>query len=133
MIEAGYAKREDKTGYLQNNRPANDFQITEHFSLKEFECPCCHTVMLLPKLAFKLQELRDKLSHPLIVNSGYRCPIHNLRVKGISKSAHMEGKAADILVLEKEQAIFCKTALNLGFLKAIAYGKRNFVHLEVGG
>ena len=35
----------------------NDFRLTENFNLKEFECPCCHTVLLHPLLVLKLQKL----------------------------------------------------------------------------
>ena len=48
----------------------NDFQLTENFNLKEFECPCCHTVLLHPLLVLKLQKLRDEWGLPLIINSG---------------------------------------------------------------
>ncbi len=36
----------------------NDFQLTENFNLKEFECPCCHTVLLHPLLVFEAAEIK---------------------------------------------------------------------------
>ena len=29
----------------------NDIKISENFSLREFQCPCCHAVMIHPRLA----------------------------------------------------------------------------------
>ena len=37
----------------------NEFQLTEHFSLVEFQCPCCHTVLLAPRLVLMLEALRQ--------------------------------------------------------------------------
>ena len=77
----------------------NDFQLTENFNLKEFECPCCHTVLLHPLLVLKLQKLRDEWGLPLIINSGYRCEVHNREVGGVIRSLHKVGQAADVTVL----------------------------------
>lgn len=43
-----------------------------------------------------LDPARDKLGKPIKVNSGYRCPKHNLEVGGAVNSQHMKGEAADI-------------------------------------
>ena len=36
----------------------NDIKISENFSLREFQCPCCHAVMIHPRLAAALQVAR---------------------------------------------------------------------------
>ena len=33
----------------------NDFQITPNFNLREFQCPCCHAVVLHRRLAAAMQ------------------------------------------------------------------------------
>lgn len=43
-----------------------------------------------------LDPLREKSGKPIKVNSGYRCPNHNLAVGGATQSQHMKGEAADI-------------------------------------
>lgn len=43
-----------------------------------------------------LDPLREKYAKPIQVNSGYRCPKHNLAVGGTTQSQHMKGEAADI-------------------------------------
>ena len=45
-----------------------------------------------------LQPIRDKLRRPIFISSGYRCYRVNKAVGGSSRSQHMKGKAADIVV-----------------------------------
>ena len=90
------------------------------FKMKEFECRCgC----LMPTSAQEnikalvehvLDPVRERLGKPIYVNSGYRCPRHNLKVGGAVNSQHMKGEAADIRCednvmlqrLIKEQGVF---------------------------
>lgn len=109
----------------------NDFKITENFSLREFQCPCCHTVMLHPRLALALQKLRGSWGRPVVITSGYRCARHNVEVGGAARSRHMRGLAADIAVPRAEQDHVRGLARRAGFSKAIAYPERNFIHLEI--
>lgn len=43
-----------------------------------------------------LEPARAAYGKPIIVNSGYRCSIHNAAVGGASSSQHMRGEAADL-------------------------------------
>ena len=43
-----------------------------------------------------LEPVRERLGRPIIVNSGYRCPIHNAAVGGVANSQHLRGEAADL-------------------------------------
>ncbi|MFM1991290.1 MAG: hypothetical protein RJA99_4247 [Pseudomonadota bacterium] len=45
-----------------------------------------------------LQPLRDRLGRPVVVSSGYRSASVNAAVGGALASAHMSGRAADIIV-----------------------------------
>lgn len=110
----------------------NEFQITENFNLREFQCPCCRTVMLHPKPAASLQKLREAWGKPLIVTSGYRCASRNAVVGGVERSRHMRGIAADVAVPRAEQKKFYELARAAGFSKILLYPARNFVHLEIG-
>ena len=75
----------------------------KHFTEKEFRCKCCGQTGS-PQAATNIRALvdevldpaREKLDNPIVVNSGYRCPKHNLAVGGVTNSQHMAGEAADI-------------------------------------
>ena len=43
-----------------------------------------------------LDPARRKLGKPIVVNSGFRCPIHNTSVGGVYNSQHVSGQAADV-------------------------------------
>jgi len=111
----------------------NDIFVAPHFKLREFECPCCGLVKIHPELVDRLERLRALWKEPLFVTSGYRCQKHNREVGGVPHSMHMEGKAADVVVLCAEQNSFVDAAYEAGFFKALPYGSRNFVHLAVSG
>lgn len=50
-----------------------------------------------------LQPLRDWYSDAITVNSGYRNPAVNLKVKGATNSDHLKGMAADITAGNKAE------------------------------
>jgi len=73
---------------------------TPNFSRRELACKCGCTVPVgiarnLETLAQALEKMRQ-LTGPLIVTSGYRCPLHNKNVGGAKHSNHMQGIAADV-------------------------------------
>lgn len=87
----------------------------KHFSEKEFWCRCSQCQKGDAELGIPpggmiggvpenvkalvenvLDPLREKYGKPIKVNSGYRCPNHNLAVGGATQSQHMKGEAADI-------------------------------------
>ena len=74
----------------------NDIQISKNFNLKEFQCKGTGQVKIHEKLLELLQELRDTLEQPIIINSGYRSKEHNKKVGGAKRSQHLEGTAVDI-------------------------------------
>ena len=78
-------------------------RLTPHFTLGEFiraedPIPAPWILDNLYRLANRLQVVRDLLGKPMLINSGYRTPAHNKAVGGSSKSYHMSGMAADIVV-----------------------------------
>jgi len=80
--------------------------LSAHFSTKEFECRCefgtCKTQLLNIDLWKKLEQIREELKAPLIINSAFRCGTHqewlaqagHPTARGISQ--HETGRAADI-------------------------------------
>ncbi len=109
----------------------NDIKISENFSLREFQCPCCHAVMLHPRLAAALQRLRTARGGPVVITSGYRCARRNAEAGGVPHSRHMRGLAADIAAPRAEQERLRELARAAGFTKIIAYPARSFMHLEI--
>lgn len=81
----------------------NAFKISEHFTLQEFECPCCKRVVLNRMLIIKLEELRDRIGIPIKITSGYRCPAYNSKVAGHAFSLHTQGRAVDIAAIGTEK------------------------------
>lgn len=70
--------------------------ISKNFTQEEFECPCCAQLVYEQGLIDKLQRLRDIMQRPFVVNSGYRCHVHNDAIGGSPRSQHMLGRACDI-------------------------------------
>lgn len=75
---------------------------TKHFNIREFNCKGTGRMLangMDNVLITKLERLRLACGNKaLVINSGYRSPAHNKKVGGASKSQHLYGKAADIVV-----------------------------------
>jgi len=72
--------------------------LTENFSKEEFRCPCCGIADVEMGLVTQLQVLRNQLSLPIKILSGFRCAKHNQAIGSKPTSQHVQGKAADITV-----------------------------------
>ena len=84
-------------------------QITEHFTVEEFERSSTADRLgivnqlpeaLLPNLKALCEEVLEPLrafaGKPIVISSGYRCPALNRAVGGVSQSQHLRGEAADL-------------------------------------
>lgn len=75
-----------------------------YFDIEEFRCKCgglyCDGNLGLvdDELLLGLDDLRDVVGLPLIVNSGVRCGTWNALEGGDEGSQHTKGRAADICV-----------------------------------
>lgn len=90
--------------------------MTKHFSKQELarcfretgrcsECRLTQPATKLPDgiednlkglVTAVLEPVRERLGKPIVVNSGFRCPVHNRMVGGATGSQHVKGEAADI-------------------------------------
>lgn len=79
------------------------------FKFEEFCCRCCgglppsmraNIVALVDNV---LDPAREEFGGPVTVNSGYRCPKHNLAVGGVVNSQHMKGEAADLCCADNKR------------------------------
>lgn len=109
----------------------NDFKLSEHFNMMEFQCRCCGRAMICPRLVALLEELRARRGRPLILTSGYRCERHNSEVGGSRSSLHMRGRAADISVPPAEQRVLALVAREIGFTEVIEGGDKNYLHVAI--
>lgn len=94
-------------------------QISKNFQYKEFDCHgkgCCSTTIIDEKLVEYVQRIRDHFGKPVTITSPYRCEVHNRRVGGATKSYHMQGKAADIVVQGVPSREVAKYAESIGIL-----------------
>ena len=83
--------------------------LTPHFTLEELcasefaarnaidNTPTPEVVANLKRLASMLEKVRELLKKPIHISSGYRSPALNARIGGSTKSAHMDGRAADFI------------------------------------
>jgi uncharacterized protein YcbK (DUF882 family) len=110
----------------------NDFVISKHYNLKEFECPCCNTVKIATDLVEALENLSDLLREKLQITSGYRCPKHNKEVGGVPNSFHTQGLAVDIVRPKKSDGEIIDLARKAGFRGVGIYRGRGIVHLDLG-
>lgn len=86
----------------------------KYFSLAEFihsatakrlnidNTPTFEIVDNLNRLADYLDGIRKKLGKPILVSSGYRCPVLNKAVGGVANSQHQKGLAADLVCSDME-------------------------------
>jgi zinc D-Ala-D-Ala carboxypeptidase len=104
--------------------------ITPHFSKEEFECTCgCNTNQIDLNFVNKLEQARVYANSPFHIDSGYRCALHNLKVGGVSNSAHLYGHAADIRCSSNtERFMILEAVIKAGFLR-IGIGK-TFIHVD---
>ena len=64
--------------------------------------PSFEIVDNLNRLADYLDNIREKLGKPILVSSGYRCPVLNKAVGGVANSQHQKGLAADLVCADME-------------------------------
>lgn len=108
-----------------------------YFSDRELQCRCCGGIRLAAGFLMRLNELREAMGEPMIVNSACRCARHNSAINGHPKSLHVFDKpvhatggtcAVDIRTPDERYREKLKTlALKLGF--SVGLGK-GFLHID---
>lgn len=87
--------------FLGEEQPEALWTGIRHFRREEFGCKCkgkCGGFPVEPdwELVKILDEIREELGQPIVINSAIRCSEHNSAVGGVQNSQHLLGKAADI-------------------------------------
>jgi uncharacterized protein YcbK (DUF882 family) len=115
-------------------------QLTENFSLHEFDCndgtPVPeHLLGNVEALAKQLQILRDYLKEPVRINSAYRHANYNKRIGGAPDSMHVRAMAADITVKSKTPKQVKAIIERLIKAKKLKFGGiglyAGFVHVDI--
>ena len=101
-------------------------KLTEHFTLEEFTHSNIASrlridnrvpVELMANIqltANKLELVRKVLGFPIMITSGYRCPLLNARVGGVSTSAHTKGLAVDFHCAYGTPKEICQRLIDTG-------------------
>lgn len=75
-----------------------------------------------------LDTMRHFLDRSMVINSGYRTPMHNTKVCGVDDSSHLLGFAVDVKCLTSDyRYALVFMAMNFGILQIGVYP--TFVHL----
>jgi zinc D-Ala-D-Ala carboxypeptidase len=109
----------------------NDFVLSPHFRLYEFEDPTTGEVILDPGLVFRLEVLRHSHGASITISSGYRTPEHNMQVGGVPQSKHLTGKAVDIPGHPEKVRSLSVSAVKAGFRDDQIVIEVDHLHLEV--
>ena len=109
--------------------------ISKNFNCLEFLCKCgCGSNHISPKVVAICQDIRDKLGVPVVINSGYRCKMHNESVGGSPKSLHLIGWAADLSFpnMKIEHAYELMKDLHGVYYSGGLGFYDNFIHIDIG-
>lgn len=104
--------------------------MSKYFKPSETRCKDNCGMDVQPGFLKRLDELREKVGHPLTLTSAARCPAHNAKVGGAANSQHVHGLAADIDTLgltAGQRYGLLKAALSLGFCVGI---NKAFLHVD---
>lgn len=117
-------------------------QLTKNFKLSEFESKDGSEMPddvyeNIVKLADELQIIRDIVKRPIRINSAYRSVEHNRNVGGVSNSTHLDGIAADIVIVGLTPAkmyLIIDKLQHGGYIMTGGLGLYNtFVHYDIRG
>ena len=103
--------------------------IGKYFNRKEFGCPDgCGFDNISQELVDMLDDIREEMNEPMIINSGCRCKKYNKKIGGASNSAHLRGLAVDIHAIGDHRARLLPI-IEEHFIRR-GYGK-TFVHIDI--
>lgn len=85
---------------------------------------------LSPDLCVLIDKIEGALGYDLTFSSGLRCPACNAKVGGVPNSAHLHGKAVDVIAGDSVSR-FHLVSLALEFNVVRIGIARRFIHLDV--
>ncbi len=106
-----------------------EMTLSTHFKKSELACHHCKECKVNIELIIALEKLRQKVNRPIIITSGYRCPLHNQSVGGARNSQHKFGNAVDIKIKGYSPAQVARLAKQCGFTWTKVYS--GWTHIDV--
>ena len=100
----------------------------KYFKYEDFACLCCGANKTNPVFIDMLDAARGFAGVPFIINSGYRCPVHNQAV-GSSADNHPAGEAADIRCTDGPARMKIVEGLIRAGFRRIGF-HRGFIHAD---
>ena len=106
-----------------------DWDFFKESELADRQIGAC---LMDPLFMNKLISLRRKYGMPMQITSGYRSAETNKSVGGSDNSAHLYGKAVDVLVRGRDAYKLVKLAMEEGFtgIGVSQKGASRFIHLD---
>jgi uncharacterized protein YcbK (DUF882 family) len=99
-------------------------------TLDELACKCgCGRNKTHFSFLNKLNDARNRTVIQFVINSGYRCPIHNTAVGGSKNSPHMGGWAVDIATPNSRVRYYIFEALKAEGFTRFGIAK-SFIHVD---
>ena len=100
----------------------------KYFEIDEFDCKCgCGLNNMQNYFIDMLERARIMANMPFYINSGCRCPKHNLKEGGTENSDHLTGEGADIKCCDSNSRFTILDSLILAGFKRIGIAK-TFIH-----
>ena len=94
-----YLKGSDSTVKTYSVKKDGSTYLSKNFKVSEIKCnDGSDTVLISDKLVGLLQNIRDHFGAAVTINSAYRTESYNKKIGGATKSQHVNGTAADIVV-----------------------------------
>ena len=103
-----------------------------YFKRSEFDCKCCGVNHMQDEPMVALDEARHTAGVPFVINSGYRCLVHNASkaVGGLPDSSHIDGWAADIeATTSRDRFLIIESLIKANFHR-IGIAK-TFIHADM--
>lgn len=107
--------------------------MTKNFKAAEFACKHCGVSRIDKTFVQLLQQLRDEISRPIIINSGFRCaahPVERSKPPG-TFSSHTYGIAADISCPSLSLELLWKAVIQQPKFKGLGVSLwQNYIHVD---
>jgi uncharacterized protein YcbK (DUF882 family) len=105
-----------------------------YFKVEEFACKHCGEIRMDPFFLERLDRLRAEYGKPLIVSSGYRCPVHNAAESSTGLTGpHTTGHAVDFAISRGEALQLLRVAITMKAFTGLGIkqkGLGRFIHLD---
>ena len=104
----------------------------KYFKDSELACQHCGKQGMDPDFMWIVEELREHLGFPFVVNSAYRCPEHPIEARKKTVGPHQQGRAMDIKVSGERAYRLLEAALEAGMtgIGVKQKGNSRYLHID---